>query len=170
MLLQIRRHPRGSIDGIRLESFRLGVVYDLGPQLASTFLAEGWAKPVNVGSVILVVDDQEDVRKFTVRLLATHGYGVVEAQDGREAIERLRECEPALVLLDLNMPVMNGWEFCAELRRLDDQRLAAIPVVLLTGEPDVDLRHQAELRAAGLVRKPFEAERLIDTIQDVLER
>ena len=87
-----------------------------------------------------------------------------------EAIERLRECEPALVLLDLNMPVMNGWEFCAELRHLDDQRLAVIPVVLVTGESDVDLRHQAEVRAAGLVKKPFVPERLIDTIQYVLER
>jgi CheY-like chemotaxis protein len=184
MLLQICRHPVGSIDGLRLESFRPGITYDIGPQLGAIFMAEGWAEPVTsevahptqrpppegVGAVIMVVDDQEELRRFTIRLLSAYGYGVVEAQHGRQAIERLREFEPALVLLDLNMPVMNGWEFCAELQRLEDERLAAIPVVLVTGEAEDDRRYQAELRAVGLIRKPFEPERLLNTIHDALQR
>jgi CheY-like chemotaxis protein len=184
MLLQICRHPVGSIDGVRLESFRPGVTYDIGPQLAAVFMAEGWAEPVTsevthpterpppegAGAVIMVVDDQEELREFIISLLSDYGYGVVEAQHGKEAIERLREYEPALVLLDLNMPVMNGWEFCTRLQRLEDERLAGIPVVLVTGEPEDDRRHQAELRAVGLVRKPIEPERLLNTIQDALQR
>ena len=184
MLLRICRRPTGSLEGVRLDWFRSGVVYDIGPQLAGLLVTEGWAEPVSenetespqrppplkVSAVILVVDDHDDLRQLTVSVLAEHGYAVVEAQHGKEGIARLCEHAPDLVLLDLNMPVMNGWEFRAEQQRLDNQQLAAIPVLLVTGEDGDADQQAADMHAAGLVSKPFDPERLLSAIQSVLHR
>lgn len=181
MHLRIRRQPVGSIDGVRLDRFRVGVVYEVGTQLGSVFLAEGWAEPVaEAGAVaavcpasirspalVLVVDDETRVRRFTTRLLTGKGYEAVEAGDGREAMARLCEHSPDLVLLDLYMPFMDGWRFCAEQHRLPDRRLAAIPVLLLTGA-DKTVDHAATLHAVGLVHKPFNPERLLDAVKKAL--
>jgi CheY-like chemotaxis protein len=84
--------------------------------------------------LILVVDDQTDLRQLTAELLSCNGYDVVQAGHGREAIAKLCEHSPDLVVPDLNMPLMNGWQFRAEQLRLPDGHLTAIPVLLLTGE------------------------------------
>ena len=181
MHLRIRRQLTGSIDGVRLDRFRAGIVYEVGTQLAGVFLAEGWAEPAaEVGAVaavcpapsrtaalVLVVDDETRGRRFTTRLLTGKGYETEEAGDGREAIVCLCEHSPDLVLLDLYMPFMDGWQFRAEQQRLPDRRLADIPVLLVTGA-DVTIDHAATLRAVGLVQKPFYPERLLDAVRKAL--
>ena len=155
MHLRIRRQLTGSIDGVRLDRFRAGIVYEVGTQLAGVFLAEGWAEPAaEVGAVaavcpapsrtaalVLVVDDETRGRRFTTRLLTGKGYETEEAGDGREAIVCLCEHSPDLVLLDLYMPFMDGW---------------------------LTIDHAATLKAVGLVQKPFYPERLLDAVRKAL--
>jgi CheY-like chemotaxis protein len=181
MRLRICQQPTKTLDGVILENYRAGGVYDLGAQLADVFLAEGWAEhidrdeaiisapPIQLAALVLVVDDDTDLRRLTASVLSCNGYRVVEAQDGREAIGRLVAHTPDLVVLDLEMPVMDGWEFRAEQQRLSSGQLAAIPVLLLTGTDGAD-GHAATLRAVGLVQKPFDPEHLLDAIKEALGR
>lgn len=182
MRLRICQQQSGFIDGVPLEDFRTGRVYEIDTSIANVFLAEAWAEPVSEGDVgavvtshakgialLLVVDDERDVRQFTASVLTSSGYEVVEARHGREAIARLSEYVPDLVILDLNMPVMNGWQFRAEQQRLADAQLATIPVLLVTGT-EVAGEHAQSLNAVGLIHKPFEPGQLLDAIETALQR
>ena len=181
MRLRICRQPTGTVDGVPLQNFQPGFVYDLGTQLANVFLAEGWATPVDedgpwtdrssdgISALVLVVDDDTDLRQLTASVLSCNGYGVIQAQDGHAAIERLAHDTPDLIVLDLNMPVMDGWHFRAEQLRLPNGRLAAIPVLLVTGA-DSAADDAATLKAVGLIKKPFDPESLLQAIQTALQR
>ena len=115
--------------------------------------------------VILIVDDEEAVRRLVAAVLATHGYAVLEAGHGLEGLTLLRRHAPDLVLLDLHMPVMDGREFRAAQKALEDRRLAAIPVLVFSSEPTA-LDH--ELEAAGAIAKPFEPQELLAAVQQTL--
>ena len=120
-------------------------------------------------ALVLIVDDDADLRGVTAAILSLHGYDVVEAADGRGALACLVKWVPDLVILDLHMPLMNGWEFRAEQRGLADERLAAIPVLLLTGEVAPE-REAMKLNAAGLVQKPYEPQDLLRAVSAALRR
>ena len=94
---------------------------------------------------------------------------MIVAGHGREAIQQLREQRPDLILLDLNMPVMDGWQFRIEQRYLTDRKLAAIPVPLMTGEDDA-ATHADRLRAAGVIKKPFDPDRVPPAVESRLPR
>ena len=182
MRLRICRPLQGSIDGVAIDHLQPGLIYDLGTQVASVLLAEGWAEPVGAAdssvaktrpppkrasAVVLVVDDESDLRQLVADLLSWHGYDVVLAQHGREALERLCEHCPDLVLLDLNMPVMDGWQFRAEQRRLLEPGLVNIPVLILSGADGAD-KHAAKLGVVGAIEKPFDPDRLLDAVRTAL--
>jgi CheY-like chemotaxis protein len=97
---------------------------------------------------VLVVDDDDNVRQLLRRMLEPEGYTVVEAENGRAALERLREATPSVVLLDLMMPEMDGFEFVAEFRRHEAWR--AIPIVVVTAK---DLSGADRERLNGYVQK-----------------
>jgi CheY-like chemotaxis protein len=97
---------------------------------------------------VLVVDDDAGVRQLFRRVLEPEGYTVVEAENGRVALERLRDVSPSVVLLDLMMPEMDGFEFAAEFRRREAWR--AIPIVVITAR---DLSHDDRERLNGYVQK-----------------
>src|SRR5438874_10733056 len=103
------------------------------------------------------------MRRFTESLLTAHGYHVIVAVHGRDAIQRLRERCPDLIVLDLNMPVMDGWTFRTEQRDLADRKRAAVPVLLMTGEDNAALFADT-LQAAGVVKKPFDPVALLNAI------
>ena len=120
-------------------------------------------------ALVLIVDDDANLRRITATILSQHGYDVVEAADGLVALACLVKWVPDLVILDLHMPRMNGWEFRAEQRELADERLAAIPVLLLTGEAAPE--HEARrLHAAGLVHKPYDPDDLLGAVSAALRR
>ncbi len=183
MRVRICRQPTGTIEGVHLDQFRTGRVYDISTRLAGLFLAEGWAESVEddgparqdgpsagrVAAVVLVVDDHPDMRRLTALILSRNGYDVIEAENGREAIASLCRHAPDLVILDLNMPVMDGWQFRAEQQRLADGRLAAIPVLLVTGAEGSG-EQVSTLKAVGLVRKPFEPAQLLEAIERAMPR
>ena len=97
---------------------------------------------------VLVVDDDQEVRDMLRRLLENEGLTVAEADNGRTGLERMAEQRPGLVLLDLMMPEMDGFEFIEELRRHEEWR--EIPVVVITAK---DLTNEDRQRLNGYVEK-----------------
>jgi DNA-binding response OmpR family regulator len=108
---------------------------------------------------VLVVDDETDIREAVAELLADEGYQVLDAADGEEALRKARAFHPDVVLLDLMMPGMNGWEFCAQ--RKGDPELASIPVIVLSA-----LGRVQGIDAAGYLQKPFELADLLTAVRD----
>jgi len=101
---------------------------------------------------ILVVDDDPDLREFLGLVLTSMGFEVTSAANGQEALDVMEGHDPDLILLDMKMPVMNGWEFCRALEGRD----ARPPIVVLTAAPDPACR-AAEVHADGWLGKPFES-------------
>jgi len=97
---------------------------------------------------VLVVDDDLTLRQLLRRMLEPEGYVVVEAENGRVALERLRQVLPSVILLDLMMPEMDGFEFVAEFRRHEAWR--AIPIVVITAR---DLSREDHEQLNGYVQK-----------------
>jgi CheY-like chemotaxis protein len=113
---------------------------------------------VRSGTVLLVEDDV-DVREAVADTLEDAGYRVLSARHGLEALELLRggNMRPCVILLDLMMPVMDGWQFRAEQR--NDPQLAGIPVVALSAHGSL-----YELGAADHLRKPVQLRALMDAV------
>ncbi len=82
---------------------------------------------------VLVIEDDPDVREMLVDVLEAEGYAVSQAQDGWEGLNLAEEQQPNLILLDLLMPRMNGWEFRAA--QMKNTVIAAIPVIVISGAP-----------------------------------
>ncbi len=106
---------------------------------------------------VLVVDDDADVREMVVLMLEDAGYRVVAAEDGHEALKRVAQEMPALILLDMRMPRMNGWEFVRAFRDRHDHHA---PIIVLTAAEDARQR-AADARAEGYLGKPFNLDELI---------
>jgi CheY-like chemotaxis protein len=110
------------------------------------------------GPRVLVVEDEPDIREVVSDVLADEGFEVLGARDGVEGLRKARAWHPSVVLLDLMMPGMNGWEFCAA--RHDDPELAKIPVIVLSALGRVD-----DLDASAFLQKPFEIDRLVSEVR-----
>jgi CheY-like chemotaxis protein len=111
---------------------------------------------------ILVVDDDPDLRRSLVEVLQEEGYQVSCANNGEEALRALEGDAPSAILLDLTMPVMDGWDFRRHQR--GDPRLARIPTVVISAAYS-DARSVAGLEADAFLPKPFEVSALTETLQ-----
>lgn len=100
---------------------------------------------------ILIVDDDPDMRECLQIMLTSMGYEVTSAANGQEALDDMEGHDPDLILLDMKMPVMDGWEFC----RILEGRDSRPPIVVVTAAPDPAGR-AAEVHAEGWLGKPFE--------------
>ena len=110
---------------------------------------------------VLVVEDDVDSRILLATLLTLHRYQVVTASNGRDALDRAREYQPCVILLDLMMPVMTGEEFRVAQRA--DPTISSIPVILVTAVHDA--RQKAhELGAVCCVPKPIDFEELLTSV------
>ena len=116
---------------------------------------------------ILVVDDDPDIRSFISLALGTGGHEVREARNGRDALDLLAGWRPDAILLDLMMPVMDGWAFRTAQR--EDPAHAAIPVVVVSASRRVGATLEA-LAPAAVVAKPFDVDALLDTLERVMQR
>src|SRR3989442_13047340 len=103
---------------------------------------------------VLVVEDHDDTREMIATLLGFAGYTVVTAANGKEGLECLLQTRPCLVLLDLTMPIMTGWEFRAAQLSVGDPALAAGPVLLLTAMPNAQEAGRGIQTAAAVQQKP----------------
>ncbi len=115
------------------------------------------ARRARIAPLILVVDDDEDLRELVSDALVLAGYRVRTARNGKVALEQAQLMRPDLIVLDLMMPVMNGWQFLEAQR--EDPDLASVPVIVVTAGPD----SQAE-GAAVFMRKPFDVATLLTVV------
>jgi two-component system chemotaxis response regulator CheY len=110
--------------------------------------------------ICLVVDDSRIVRKLARRILERHGFSILEAEDGLMALETCRRATPRCVLLDWNMPLMNGIDFLKALRR--EFGPGHPPVLFCTTENDISFIEQAIANGAQeFIMKPFDEEILV---------
>jgi two-component system KDP operon response regulator KdpE len=117
-------------------------------------------------ATILVVDDEPQIRRVMRATLTSQGYTIVEARDGQEALAKLRTEHPDLVLLDVNMPVMDGLEACREIRSG-----SAIPVIMLTvRSAEKDKVRALDAGADDYIIKPFGIQELLARIRAALRR
>lgn len=115
---------------------------------------------------ILVADDEPHIVELVKLYLGNEGFAVETAQDGVQALERYRLNKPALVVLDLMMPELDGWEVCRRIRREGDT-----PIIMLTARSDdVDKIVGLELGADDYLTKPFNARELVARVKAVLRR
>lgn len=117
--------------------------------------------------LIMVVDDEPGVRELIGDALRVGGYDAIEAADGDEALEMLRHTRPTLLIVDVNMPEVDGFELVKRLR----DRGQDTPVIMLSARGDrVDVTHGLSIGADDYVRKPFGLEELLLRVQAVLRR
>jgi signal transduction histidine kinase len=133
------------------------------PDSAELGASPGGATHTHVPIRLLVVEDDADIRETLISILEREGFAVTAAADGREALARLREAAADLVILDLMMPVMDGWQFRLAQKR--DPVLAQIPVLAISADAGPKA---AAIDAAAYLSKPFDYDVLLATIQRVL--
>lgn len=115
----------------------------------------------------LCVDDSATVRKIISMALAEAGHSVIEAENGKVALEKLGTAKPDCIVLDINMPVMGGIEFLSEKAKAPAAQ--SIPVIVLTTQDEEALRSQAMgLGANGFLAKPFDKAALLATISRIV--
>jgi two-component system, chemotaxis family, chemotaxis protein CheY len=115
---------------------------------------------------VLSVDDASTMRKMISLTLKTAGYEVVEAEDGPEALELISKMDVDLMILDVNMPKMNGIELVRKVR--SSQRHARTPIIMLTTETQEAVRLEArKAGATGWINKPFKQEHLVGAVGKV---
>ena len=115
---------------------------------------------------ILIVDDDLNICELLRLYIAKEGYNVITANDGEQAVEAFNQEQPDLVLLDVMMPKMDGWQVCREIKKTSD-----CPIIMLTAKSEVfDKILGLELGADDYIIKPFEAKEVIARIRAVLRR
>ena len=116
---------------------------------------------------VLLVEDNEINRDMLIRRLSRAGYTVVAAGDGAEALDKMRREHPALVLLDMNLPVKDGWTTCQEAR--SDAALSDIPIIALTAHAmDSDREHALSIGCNDYATKPIDFPDLLNKIERLL--
>jgi two-component system cell cycle response regulator DivK len=118
--------------------------------------------------MVLLVDDYDDAREMYAEYLKFSGFETVQAASGPEAVRRALESRPDIVVMDLSLPAMDGWEATRRLKA--DERTASIPVLALTGHVFANLSQRAKQAGFdGFVSKPCLPEDLIAEIRKVLD-
>lgn len=118
---------------------------------------------------ILVADDEEDLRELVAYRLTRSGYAVIAARDGEEALRLAGERAPDLMVLDVMMPRLDGYELTRRVRAEDSLR--AIPIILLTARSqEADVDRGFEVGADDYLKKPFNPDELVARVRAVLGR
>lgn len=117
-----------------------------------------------MGQKILLVEDNVDNRAIYRTILEYHGYELIEAVDGEQGLKKAREENPALILMDISIPVMDGLEVTRTLKA--DERTKQIPIIALTAHAMASDRQKAEEAGCdGYLAKPVEPKRVVEEVQ-----
>jgi chemosensory pili system protein ChpA (sensor histidine kinase/response regulator) len=164
---------RGIAGATILGDGRIVIILDMGSLVRSEWRARPTETVVldqrDRRTFALVVDDSITVRRVTQRLLERNGMRVLTAKDGVDAVSLLQENLPDIILLDIEMPRMDGYEVAAHVR--NDPRLKDIPIVMITSR--VSEKHRAraiELGVDDYLGKPYQESQLLDAIEPLLNR
>ncbi|MGE0115938.1 MAG: Hpt domain-containing protein [Steroidobacteraceae bacterium] len=162
---------RGIAGATILGDGRVVIILDMGALVRSEWRArpasELAARGEDRRTFALVVDDSITVRRVTQRLLERHGMRVLTAKDGIDALEILQEHVPDVILLDIEMPRMDGYELATQVR--SNPRLADIPIVMITSR--VSEKHRARAIEIGVndyLGKPYQENQLLDAIEPLV--
>jgi putative two-component system response regulator len=129
--------------------------------------ADNGKPPKRKRPLVLVADDHKLTRELLTTYLSAAGYDTVEAKDGQEALDRLAECSPDLVLLDIIMPGIDGYEVCRAIK--ENQRTTLLPVIVVTGLEDFDTRlKMLDLGADDYIHKPINEKELLTRVRNHL--
>ncbi|UCF66278.1 MAG: response regulator [Acidobacteriota bacterium] len=124
---------------------------------------------MNAAKDILLVDDDREIRDMTALLLSGDGHSVRTAGSGEEALYLVHEQLPGLVLLDINMPGMDGWEVLRLLK--EDDATAGVPVVMFSIRFELrEKLHAMQRGAVDYITKPFDTEGLLRRVEAVLQQ
>ncbi len=115
---------------------------------------------------ILVVDDEPDILQVAVFRLKKAGYEVMQAVNGREAIELIKTLRPDLVLLDLRLPEVSGFDVCKTIKA--DDTLKSTPIIIFTASVNSLDEKIKEIGADGYLSKPFDPDQLLEKIRSIL--
>jgi len=123
----------------------------------------------NPGTMILIADDSKTIQLVLSRQLTRQGYEILSAYDGESAVALTREHRPSLVLMDVVMPGMNGFQATREIRKDSDPAIASIPVLIMSGnaQPTEEF-WSAKIKANGFLSKPFDDDVLFAHIEQLL--
>ena len=166
----------GILGGTIAADGQVQLILDMGPLIRKGL--ELAAQPVTAQPettkqedrtpVVMVVDDSITMRKVTSRVLENHSLEVMTAQDGVDAIEKLHERVPDLMLLDIEMPRMDGYELLQHVRA--DARLRHVPIVMITSR--AGQKHRKKAREAGAndyLTKPYQEPELVEKVSELLD-
>jgi chemosensory pili system protein ChpA (sensor histidine kinase/response regulator) len=165
---------RGISGATILGDGRIVIILDIGALVRAEWRTRAAAPAVprergDRRTFAMVVDDSITVRRVTQRLLERNGMRVVTARDGMDAVALLQESVPDVILLDIEMPRMDGYEVAAHVR--NDPRLKDVPIIMVTSR--VGEKHRAraiELGVDDYLGKPYQEAQLLDAIAPLVER
>ena len=120
--------------------------------------------PIASSRPVLVVEDDADTREMVQDYLSAYGFKTVGAPNGLEGLTVLKAEHPCLILLDLSMPVMDGWHFREEQLGLGEPDLAQVPVLILSAIADID-EHARALGAVDVITKPIDFDRMLKMVR-----
>jgi CheY-like chemotaxis protein len=123
---------------------------------------------MNTSARLLVVDDERETREYLAELLTAVGYQVAAAENGLEALDKIRQQRPCVVLLDLAMPLLNGFGF-VEATRSDPELLPPVPIICVSGWPDA-LQEAQRLGIQDCLIKPIEPNELLEHVRRYCRR
>jgi len=121
-----------------------------------------------MSKTILVVDDEPDILLTVSQMLEMYGYNVLKARNGQECIEKLCEVKPDLVLLDIMMPEISGWDVAAKIK--ENPEWKEIPIVFLTAKGDTMSIGMGNLAAVDYIVKPFDVRDLKERLDKILNK
>jgi len=110
---------------------------------------------------ILLIDDDEAIREFVSMALGDEGYQIITAADGAAALDLIDCYPPSLILLDMRMPLLNGWSFAQVYRQLPGPH---VPIIMLTAARDA-VDYAAQIDADSFLAKPFDLSALLDLVE-----
>lgn len=119
---------------------------------------------------IVVIDDESHIRQVIARKLQRAGYEVHMASDGTEGLELVREVRPSLLITDLQMPNMGGFEVCATCR--EDPQMRTLPIILVTGSVITTSEIESKTDVLGnifCISKPFSPRKLLQKVKDIMD-
>ena len=119
---------------------------------------------------ILVIDDNDDIRGLLSLVLQKEGYEVLEAAGGSEALIKINESKPDLILLDVMMPGLSGLEVLSTIRESREKKISEVPVIMITAKSTIDdIDAAIELGANSYIVKPFRPANLVEKVSEIFQ-
>lgn len=139
------------------------------PEVAAPPPVESDRLKPNPGTQILIVDDSKTIHVMLSRILRKYGYETLSAYDGETGLELIKTHRPALVLMDVVMPGISGFQATRQIRKSSDPEIARLPVLIISGNAQPTEQYWSEkIGANGFLPKPFDNDELFNRIEALL--